>query len=219
MAITFKEKIKTLGLLLNEPGILSALISLRHSGYFIETGWLTSYSKKEPVDSSNKPLPWMTLSFIKFIEPRLTTDFSVFEYGSGNSTLYFSSKVKSVTSLEHNREWLDKTKSKIAANVELIFNEFPSNEYSASIGRTGHKYDIIIDDAMDRVNVIHSSIQSLTERGVFILDDSEREEYKIGIDYLLNNGFKKLDFWGLAPGVLFNKCTTVFYKTNNCLNI
>ncbi len=33
------------------------------------------------------------------------------------------------------------------------------------------------------------------------------------------NGFKSLEFWGIAPTVLFKKCTTVFYKSNNCLKV
>jgi hypothetical protein len=219
MAITFKEKIKTAALLLKEPDILNALISFRHSGYLKDTGWINSYRKKQPVDAENNPLPWMTHSFIHFIENRLTKEFSIFEYGSGNSTLYFASRVKFVTSLEHNEEWFQKMKKKIPSNVALTFNEFPSEEYSSSVMRTKDKYDIIIDDAMDRVNVIYNSIESLTVGGVFILDDSEREDYQEGIELLLKNNFKKLDFWGLAPGVLFNKCTTVFYKNNNCLDI
>ncbi len=219
MALTFKEKIKTISVLFKEPQLLSALISLRHSGYLLETGWLNSYKKKEPLDELNNPLPWMTHSFIRFIENRLKNDLSIFEFGSGNSTLYFAPRVKHVTSVEHNHEWLNKLKSKVPSNVELIYNEFPSEEYSSSVMRTKKKYDIIIDDAMDRVNVIYNSIASLTSHGVLILDDSEREDYREGIELLLKNNFKKLDFWGLAPGVLFNKCTTVFYKNNNCLDI
>ncbi|NCS89396.1 MAG: hypothetical protein AUK34_14220 [Ignavibacteria bacterium CG2_30_36_16] len=219
MAITFKEKIKTAALLLKEPDILNALISFRHSGYLKDTGWINSYKKKQPVDAENNPLPWMTHSFIHFIANKLTKELSVFEYGSGNSTLYFAEKVKSVTSLEHNEEWFRKMKEKTPSNVALTFNKFPSDDYSMAITKSEKKFDIIIDDAMDRLNVIYNSYQSLTEQGVFILDDSEREEYNEGIEFLLNKKFRKLDFWGLAPGVLFDKCTSVFYKSHNCLGI
>jgi hypothetical protein len=51
------------------------------------------------------------------------------------------------------------------------------------------------------------------------LDDSERKEYKKGIEYLQQSGYRKIDFWGIAPGIFFNKCTSIFYRDKNCLGI
>jgi hypothetical protein len=64
-----------------------------------------------------------------------------------------------------------------------------------------------------------NSVDSLTANGVMILDDSERADYIKGIEFLQTRGFKRLDFWGIAPGIFFNKCTSVFYKAENCLSI
>jgi hypothetical protein len=54
---------------------------------------------------------------------------------------------------------------------------------------------------------------------VLILDDSERSEYKEGIEFVLQKGFRKIAFWGIAPGYLYRKSTTLFYKDNNCLSV
>jgi hypothetical protein len=62
-------------------------------------------------------------------------------------------------------------------------------------------------------------VEKLSDKGVIVLDDSERNEYKPGIDFVLQKGFKSLEFLGIAPTVLFKKCTTVFYRSNNCLEI
>jgi hypothetical protein len=219
MAVPLKEKIKTLILLLKEPKVLNALISFRHSGYLVETGWMESFKMKEPVTFDFEPLPWMTYSFIKFIESRLTDQFEIFEYGCGNSTSFFAPKIKSIMSVEHNEQWFKKIGKKLPANCNLLWREFPSEKYSQACKETGKKYDIVIDDAMDRVKVIYNSLNSLKESGVFVLDDSERTEYYDGIKFLLENDYKKIDFWGLAPGISYNKCTTIFYKKENCLKI
>ena len=78
---------------------------------------------------------------------------------------------------------------------------------------------MIFIDGIHRVVCCSTSLNNLTDKGVIVLDDSERDEYKPGIDVIVNSGFKKLDFWGISPGYLFRKCTTIFYKESNCMGI
>jgi hypothetical protein len=56
----------------------------------------------------------------------------------------------------------------------------------------------------------------LVGRGVLVLDDSEREEYRPGLEALQRAGFKSIAFWGISPGEFYNKSTTVFYRPDNC---
>jgi hypothetical protein len=51
------------------------------------------------------------------------------------------------------------------------------------------------------------------------LDDSERDAYDEAVSFLLSNNFKKIDFWGISPGLFYKKSTTIFYKKKNCLDI
>lgn len=81
------------------------------------------------------------------------------------------------------------------------------------------KFDIIIIDGLHRVECCKKALNHLKSSSVIILDDSEREEYREGIDFLMRKGMRKIDFSGIAPGILFNKCTTIFYKTKNCMDI
>ena len=220
MAITFGEKLKSLVKFFTDIKTASAILSQYHSGYLIDTGWFKSFKTKTSVDKNNNPIPWVTYPFIDFINNRLNKDLEVFEFGAGNSTYYYAERVKSVTSLEHSKDWYEKLNKNIPGNVNLIYKELDiDGEYCRTASVQGKKFDIIIDDAEDRVNCIYQSLNSLTEKGVFILDDSEREEYADGIGFLIDNKFKRLDFCGIAPGVLFKKCTTIFYKPVNCLNI
>jgi len=220
MEYTFKEKIKTLLILIKEPKVLSRLLSLRLSGYLMDVGWFSAFKTGEPVDNNFEPLPWLTYSFIDFITERLDKEFSVFEFGSGNSTLFFAKRVKQVSSVEHNSEWYNKLKSKIPANSNLILSKSDSrDDYIAVLKQSDKKFDLIIIDGIHRVDCCLSVINHLTEKGVIILDDSEREQYSEGIEYLMKEGFKRIDFWGISPGYLYRKNTTVFYKAQNCLGI
>jgi hypothetical protein len=86
---------------LSNPRLFKMLLSMNYNGYLKEIGWIESFKMKMPVDKDLKPIPWMTYPFIDFISDRLSPDMEIFEYGSGNSTLYFASKVKWVYSIEH----------------------------------------------------------------------------------------------------------------------
>jgi len=189
-------------------------------GYLHDIGWINSYKTKTPVNKNFQPIPWVTYSFISYIENRLNKKMSIFEYGSGNSTLYFAEKVNHVISVEHDKEWFENLLENIPENVQLKHCDLQyAGDYCKTIVSTDRKYSIIIIDGRDRVNCILNSTSSLSQDGVLILDDSEREEYQNGVIHLKQLGYKELDFWGIAPGIFFNKCTSVFYRDNNCLGI
>ncbi|MCH9030241.1 MAG: FkbM family methyltransferase [Bacteroidetes bacterium] len=220
MEYTFREKLKTILILIKEPKVLSKLLSLRLSGYLMDVGWFSAFKIGEPVDKNFEPLPWLTYSFIDFITERLSKKLNVFEFGSGNSTLFFAKKVNEATSVEHNIEWYNKLKSKIPNNSKIILSLSDSSEdYIAVLKQSNKKYDIIIIDGIHRVDCCLSASNYLTDNGVIILDDSEKEQYSDGIKHLLKEGFKKIDFWGIPPGIVLRKCTTIFYKTKNCMDI
>lgn len=206
--------------LICHPKLLKTLLSMNSNGYLKNIGWINSYNEMMPLDNEGNPLPWVTYPFIDFIEPRLNNSMNIFEYGSGNSTLWYSKRVKSVTSVEHELNWYDKIKNNLPANVSIHYSNLVyGKEYCQYAKYLNRKFDLIIVDGRDRVNCIKNSIECLTLNGAIILDDSERLNYQEGIQYLQNNGFKKIDFWGISPGLFYKKNTTVFYRNNNCLGI
>jgi spermidine synthase len=105
-------------------------------------------------------------------------------------------------------------------NSEMIFCELVrGGDYSHMPQKLEEKFDIIIVDGRDRVNCCKQAVDALTPKGVVVLDDSEREFYREGVDFLLKKGFKQLSFSGISPGLFYNKATSVFYKADNCLGI
>jgi hypothetical protein len=220
MAIPFKERVKILAGLFNNYPELKALLSLRHSGYLKDIGWFNAFNSKSSIDINNNPIPWTTYPFILFIAPRLNKNLTVFEYGSGNSTLYYADRVKHITTVEHDKSWYEKMAKQIPNNVNLIFEkEDTDGKYCRAIARKRSRYDIIIIDAVDRVNCAKISYDFASEQGIIILDDSDRMEYAEGISFLKGKGYKSLEFWGISPGYFNNKCTTIFYKSDNCIDI
>lgn len=211
---------KALATLISKPKRLNALLSYGHKGYLATIGWFTAFDNQQAVDQNGQPLPWVTYSFIDFIKPRLHKELSIFEYGSGNSTLFYAQRVKRVVSVEHDKEWFDKIVKEKAPNAEMIFTHLEKGgEYSKKATLLNEKFDLIIVDGRDRVNCCKNSIAALTSNGVLVLDDSEREIYQEARTFLTERGFKELPFTGISPGLFYNKATSVFYKENNCLGI
>lgn len=191
-------------------------------GYLVETGWRRSLWEGRVVDKKGEPIPWCTYPFIDFIEKRISKEMSIFEYGSGASTNWYAERCMSVTALENDKEWYEKVLHLTSTkdNVEVIF-ESDFENYCLAINRTGKKYHIIIIDSIwGRNEAMVNSIFSLEKDGIIIVDDSEREEYINGISYLKENGFRQLDFYGLAATISYSdKCTSIFYRDNNIIGI
>lgn len=212
--------IRKLFTLISELDTTKALLGLRFDGYLHELGWFNAFTKKMPIGNNFEPLPWVTYPFIDFLEPRLTNQMDVFEYGAGNSTFYYAAKVRSVTSVEHDEEWFKNLLKSKPSNAELLYQKLEyGGLYAETALQTGKTYDIIIVDGRDRVNCSVKSVAALKQSGVLVLDDSERKEYLAARKFFESNNFKSLDFWGIAPGLAYKKCTTIFYRENNCLGI
>jgi len=214
------SKLKLLYKVLTSPARLKTLLSFNDKGYLDEIGWFNAYDSKSPVDKDNNPIPWVTYSFIDFIKTHLKKQLSVFEFGSGNSTFFYAKYAGLVVSVEHDKEWYDKIVSTKPENSEMIFCELVRDgDYCRMPIKLEEKFDIIIVDGRDRVNCCKQAINAVSENGVIVLDDSEREFYKEGINFLKNKGYKELSFSGISPGLFYLKSTSIFYKADNCLDI
>ena len=184
-------------------------------------GWNASILKGMPVDREGKHLPWITYGAIYFLMERILKEHSVFEYGSGNSTLWFAERAGRIISIEHDKYWYQKLGEKTAnlSNVEYKLLDLASGDYESEILNYNSEFDILFIDGRNRVKCAKTSLKALNDKGVIIWDDTSRERYQEGYDYLKANGFKRLDFRGLSPGKGEAKSTSIFYREENCLDI
>jgi len=214
------SKIHLLYKVFTSPRRLRTLLSFNDKGYLDEVGWFNAFDSKSPVDQENNPIPWVTYSFIDFIKQRLKKQHTVFEFGSGNSTYFYAKYAGKVVSVEHDKEWYDKIVSTKPQNAELIYCELVRDgDYCRMPLTLKQTFDIIIVDGRDRVNCCIQAVGAVSEKGVIVLDDSERDFYQDGINFLTSKGFKELALTGISPGLFYRKATSVFYRPDNCLDI
>ncbi|MEX1001467.1 MAG: hypothetical protein WDZ35_05070 [Crocinitomicaceae bacterium] len=193
--------------------------SLSKSGYLVDKGWFRSFRSKNAIDQNGQPIPWMTYSFLDFLQPRIRDNMTIFEFGCGNSTLWWQSQVKSVYSCESDQEWYDHIKTKIGQHVQLMYRPTENSAFAESITECTRLFDIIVIDGADRVSCAKNALKNISTTGVVIWDNSDRSEYQQGYDLLTDHGFKRIDFHGLGPINVMSWSTSVFYRSNNCLSI
>lgn len=182
-----------------------------------DLGWFRSFYHKRSEDAAGRPIPWFTYSAYLFLDERLHKHFRVFEYGSGSSTFYFARRVAEVYSAEHHEEWAKQLQSRLPGNATVLLRT--DARYPHAIGEVAPPFHLIVIDGIMRNECIKEAPKYLTEDGVIIVDNSKREEYKEALQWLCEQGFKRLDFYGMIPIGTELSCTSFFYKENNCLNI
>jgi hypothetical protein len=73
----------------------------------------------------NPQAPWTSQASIKTFEKILRKDMIGFEYGSGNSTIFFAKHLKNLVCIEHNQDWFNTVKANLKklnlTNVDYRF--------------------------------------------------------------------------------------------------
>lgn len=202
---------------LNNIG-LGGLVQLYLDSALKDYGWFRTFHTKQSVDANGNPLPWYTYPFIAFIRERIQPEFTVFEYGSGNSTLWYARHAAFIVAVEHDKAWFDTVSLKVPDNARIIFRE-QGEPYIQAIHEIGQRFQIVVVDGRNRVRCALFAADYLTEDGVIILDNSQREHYQPARTALAEKGFRWLDFRGMTPIIGQESTTTVFYRDQNCLGI
>ena len=195
------------------------------------------------IEIGDKKLPWITIKSKLWLDKILRPDMVLYEFGSGMSTLYFSIKVKTIISIEHDKNWYNKIKDKLIQNqidnCEYYLKE-PENidtpnskpiktkhisslrkyekyhfrDYIESIKRYPDQYfDLIFIDGRARIGCILHSIKKIKVGGYLLLDNSDEKRYKSAKNIL--KSYKKLDFFDIAPTYPYLKHSKVsFWKAS-----
>jgi predicted O-methyltransferase YrrM len=184
-----------------------------------KAGWTRSFLEGVSQDEDGNLLPWMTYPAIEFLQNYVNKNHEIFEFGCGASTIFFAKKAKKVYGLETNQNWLNLINEKLQsldleAQIELIENGIDNKNYEIFPQKFEKKFDIIVIDSLKRFLCAQNSINFIKDDGIIILDDSQRENYKKIFDFFAENGFEKKDFWGIEPGKLKIKNTTVFLRSS-----
>lgn len=83
--------------------------------------WLSS--RLRGGNALEEGVPWVSYPARRWLERHLRADWDLFEFGAGGSTLFFSERVKSVVSVEHDEAWCARVAELLAqrerTNVDL----------------------------------------------------------------------------------------------------
>jgi len=173
-------------------------------------GYVKTIQLKLPINKNDEPIPWYTYPAIEYLNQLDLKDKAIFEYGTGNSSLFFAKKSKNVTSVEDNKEWFDKIIKNKPDNLNVIYQK-DKNDYLSSITKLDKKFDIIVIDANYRLECCSYVKLFLEDDGLVILDNSERDQDCA--KYLRDNlDLIEIDFFGIGPINNYAWTTSIFFS-------
>ncbi len=182
---------------------------------------------------TNPWLPYLVTDYIKQLKPQ-----RVFEWGSGESTLFFVRTIGVIhlVSIEHDREWFDKVGDLPTIERWLVPYEQGSlgsdkanpahyksgstnlgdvnfKKYASAIDNYG-KFDLILIDGMARASCLAHAYSHVTDGGCIVLDNTgDRPYYLAQTAHLFGNyesGWETIKFMGYGPILDYKWETTVF---------
>jgi hypothetical protein len=185
-----------------------------------------------------KPSPWLSFPAIDFINQWAQNQkgISVFEYGSGGSTLFWLSMNCQVVSIEHDPGWYAKLKEFVPESAQLDYRliepepcskipveynsrhpqyqYFDFQRYVTQIDPyPDETFNLVLIDGRSRPYCIHHAAPKVRKGGLLILDNADTSYYLHDNRQSLNL-FKELKFIGVTPTLRWFTQTNVYLKEN-----
>lgn len=176
-----------------------------------EHGQWNSINRNQSVDRLGRPLPWYTYPAIQYLDALDVSGCDVFEFGSGNSSLYWAGRARTVTSVEDNPLWHKHVLAGAMVNQTLLLRT-ERDAYVAAIANGGMRYDIVVIDGNHRVECTKAAMDHLDPGGMIVLDNSDRETERPCSSILRDAGFIQIDFCGFGPINGYCWSTSVFFR-------
>ncbi len=178
----------------------------------VDYGFNNSVEHNLPVDSNYQPLPLYTYPAIEYLNSLNFKDKKIFEFGSGNSTLYWLKVANLVCSVEHNKDWINKISTTLQNNHNhkyILASTFESYVNSIVNFDNGYFDVIIIDGSFSRYSCAKNAIYKIKSDGLIILDNSDW--YPNTAKFLKEQlNFIQIDFYGFRPSKPDAAVTSLF---------
>lgn len=227
MKMVYVKAMKVARRIADRTGFLSLLEVSNKRGAL----WVRSlFGIYDSADLVQLDLPWWTFSAIDAVEMFLTERQGrarVYEYGAGASTVWLAKRCAEVNSVEH----VDSFASAMApifsryANIELRIVEPTAateasrarsnrkgyqlkafDDYAASIEALTGDFDLIVIDGRARLACLNSAVLKLAPRGIIVFDNSDRREYRKGIEA---SNLRETVYRGSAPALPYPSQTSI----------
>lgn len=76
-----------------------------------------------------------------------------------------------------------------------------------------HRFDVVVVDGMARAPCCYIAGEWVRPGGIVVVDNSERWQYRAGLDALRDLGFGRIDFYGMSPALGYESCTSIFVRS------
>ncbi len=178
-------------------------------------GYALSNLHQRPIDIENQELPWFTYPAIEYVSQFNLQDKSIFEWGSGYSSLFFARRCKNIISIESNQNWYKELSQKSLGNQKIFLKSEES--FARSINDFSEEFDIIIIDSLRRYDCALNAISCLKKGGIIILDNSDWFPNTCKFLRQLHQ-FIQVDFHGFGPINPYSWTTSFFIDREISLN-
>jgi SAM-dependent methyltransferase len=177
-------------------------------------GWKQSFEEGRPLDFEGMPIPWYTYPAIEFIRGLKLNDCRVFEFGSGNGSIFWAKRVKTVFAVENDPAWANEVRSKNIKNLNII-TSLNREDYINAPYSVGGLFDIVIVDGRYRKACADVAVNVVAEDGLIIFDNADW--YPDACELIRSKNWFQIDFSGLGPINSYAWTTAVFIKSTSKL--
>ena len=182
------------------PSTLACLHILKYA-----YGHAASSRAQLPIDGDGNPTPWYTYSAIAYLSQLDFSENTVFEYGSGNSTLWWGARSKHVVSVERAEAWARKVSRQADALPVEILEATGRDEYVSALDAV---FDVIVVDGDWRGACAERALTALAPGGLIVVDNAD---WYPGICAMLRAAdLIQVDFSGFGPVNPYTWTTSLF---------
>jgi hypothetical protein len=179
---------------------------------WFDYGFLRSARAGKCVDAAANAIPWYSYPAIEYLKQLDFTNRDVFEFGSGQSTLFWAQRARRVVSVEDDEAWYGIVSAKLPPNCEMIL-EKDIAVYPTHLARYPDGFDVIVVDGASRGRTrnkcARAAIEHLRPGGLIILDNSDW--LPMSAQLLRESGLIEVDMAGFGPLLDHTQTTSLFF--------
>ena len=172
-----------------------------------DLGHFRSCESNACVSGAGAPIPWYTYPAIDYLQSLDLQHALVFEYGAGNSSLFWAARTKRTWSVEDSPEWHAQVSARSVPSQSLLLKT-TEQDYVSAIKVAGTPFDIIVIDGKYRMRCARAALEHLAPGGIIVLDNSDWHPETARL--LREADLIQVDFTGAGPLNAYAWTTSLF---------
>ncbi len=176
----------------------------------LDFGWKRAFMEKRPVDAKGAAIPWYTYPAVEFLRSLDLRDKRVFEFGCGNSSIFWAGRVRELVAVENDPQWAGTVRTFGLRNLTLI-EEPDRDRYTTSPNRGVAKFGSPAIDGPFRRRCVGPACRVVKRDGMIIFDNADW--YPDACAQLRAQGWFQIDFSGFGPVNPYCWTTSTFVRS------